>query len=280
VEIRRALEQDGDTRITDLHIWHDQFRGVVDLVKMQAAFYDEDTQGTEFRWEDIPADLMPICKARREALIEACADPHCEWAYLCEDDIGLFDLPAFIRLVHAGEDVLVAARAGRLVLTPEVVDPLLETLDVVRSWLDALADTEALPVDAHDVSRELAERLRTHIPDAAKSVAGVHTRAVKTSEPSAETWEWIDRLPESARRTAVTAALTVGRPVLAIRYRPDSQCFFSGEDPLFLLRQIPDTAALGVDTERAWPPRAWPGRWRRSWPEWRRFPGRRGPAGP
>src|SRR6185295_7798747 len=52
----------------------DQFRGVVDLIRMQAAFYDDDTQGTEYRWEEIPADLLPICKARREALIEACAD--------------------------------------------------------------------------------------------------------------------------------------------------------------------------------------------------------------
>jgi elongation factor G len=52
----------------------DLFRGVVDLVRMKAAFYDDDTQGTEFHWEDIPEDLLPLCKARREAMIEACAD--------------------------------------------------------------------------------------------------------------------------------------------------------------------------------------------------------------
>jgi len=166
---------------------------------------------------------------------------------------GLFDLPAFIRLVHAGEDLLVAVRAGRLALTPGVADPLLETLDVVRSWLDVLADTEALPADANDISRELAERLRAHIPGLAESSAGVRATATTTSEPPPEIWEWVDRLPESARRAALTAALTVGRPLLAVRYVPDSQCFFSGEDPLFLVRQIPEPAALGVDTERVWP---------------------------
>jgi len=52
----------------------DEFRGVVDLIRMRAAIYDEDSQGTEYHWEDIPADLLPTCQARREAMIEACAD--------------------------------------------------------------------------------------------------------------------------------------------------------------------------------------------------------------
>lgn len=30
----------------------------------------------------------------RAGLIEACGDPTTEWIYLCEDDVGLFDLPA------------------------------------------------------------------------------------------------------------------------------------------------------------------------------------------
>jgi elongation factor G len=52
----------------------DQFRGVVDLIRMQAAIYDDQSQGAEFHWEDIPADLHDVCTARREAMIEACAD--------------------------------------------------------------------------------------------------------------------------------------------------------------------------------------------------------------
>jgi elongation factor G len=52
----------------------DQFRGVVDLIRMQAAIYVDETQGAEFHWEDIPEDLLDECKERREAMIEACAD--------------------------------------------------------------------------------------------------------------------------------------------------------------------------------------------------------------
>jgi elongation factor G len=52
----------------------DQFRGVVDLIRMQVAVYDEATQGTEFRWEAIPEELVDVCNKKREAMIEACAD--------------------------------------------------------------------------------------------------------------------------------------------------------------------------------------------------------------
>jgi elongation factor G len=52
----------------------DQFRGVVDLIRMKAAFYDDQSQGTEYVWDEVPSDLVPVCKARREALLEACAD--------------------------------------------------------------------------------------------------------------------------------------------------------------------------------------------------------------
>ncbi len=54
----------------------DQFRGVVDLVRMQAAIYDDSdsSQGVDFRWEPIPEDLKEICAKRREAMLEACAD--------------------------------------------------------------------------------------------------------------------------------------------------------------------------------------------------------------
>ncbi len=41
----------------------------------------------------LPANLGPA-GGFRAGLVEAFADPGCRWAYLCEDDIGLFDLPA------------------------------------------------------------------------------------------------------------------------------------------------------------------------------------------
>ncbi|WP_438041832.1 elongation factor G [Sorangium sp. So ce128] len=52
----------------------DSFRGVIDLVTLRAAVFDEETKGQRYDWREIPADLLPRCKELREKLIEACAD--------------------------------------------------------------------------------------------------------------------------------------------------------------------------------------------------------------
>lgn len=52
----------------------DQFRGVIDLVRMEAAVFDEESKGQKYTWIEIPADLLPRCRELREGLVEACAD--------------------------------------------------------------------------------------------------------------------------------------------------------------------------------------------------------------
>ncbi|NMP22023.1 elongation factor G [Sulfobacillus harzensis] len=51
----------------------DTFRGLVDLIRMQAYFYKDDL-GTRGEFEPIPDDLKEICDERRQMLLEACAD--------------------------------------------------------------------------------------------------------------------------------------------------------------------------------------------------------------
>ncbi|UCH85853.1 MAG: elongation factor G [Candidatus Latescibacterota bacterium] len=48
----------------------DMFTGIIDLVKMKAYFYNEDTQGTTFTEEEIPADLRSLAEDHREKLLE------------------------------------------------------------------------------------------------------------------------------------------------------------------------------------------------------------------
>ena len=50
------------------------FSGVVDLVKMKAIAWDEETQGTRFAEHAIPADLQAAAEEWREKLIEAAAE--------------------------------------------------------------------------------------------------------------------------------------------------------------------------------------------------------------
>jgi elongation factor G len=52
----------------------DQHRGIVDLIRMQAAIFDDDTLGAKYSWVPIPDELKAKCSELREKLIEACAD--------------------------------------------------------------------------------------------------------------------------------------------------------------------------------------------------------------
>ncbi len=52
----------------------DQHRGVVDLIRMEAAIFDSESKGSECDWNPIPEELREICERQRERLIEACAD--------------------------------------------------------------------------------------------------------------------------------------------------------------------------------------------------------------
>jgi elongation factor G len=52
----------------------DEFKGVIDLVKMKTIRWSEDDQGTSFGYEDIPADMKDMADQWREALLEAAAE--------------------------------------------------------------------------------------------------------------------------------------------------------------------------------------------------------------
>jgi elongation factor G len=52
----------------------DQFKGVVDLVKMKAILWRDETLGAEYDVVDIPADLLDQAKSYREQMIEAVSE--------------------------------------------------------------------------------------------------------------------------------------------------------------------------------------------------------------
>lgn len=52
----------------------DSFKGVVDLVKMQAIIWNEEDQGMTFSYTSIPVDLIDQCKKMREQLVESAAE--------------------------------------------------------------------------------------------------------------------------------------------------------------------------------------------------------------
>jgi elongation factor G len=52
----------------------ENFKGVVDLIKMKAIIWDEASQGMKFEYHDIPADLQAQAKEWREKMVEAAAE--------------------------------------------------------------------------------------------------------------------------------------------------------------------------------------------------------------
>jgi len=52
----------------------DEFRGVIDLVKMKYIVWSEEDQGTTFKYAEVPADMLADCRQWREKLVEAAAE--------------------------------------------------------------------------------------------------------------------------------------------------------------------------------------------------------------
>ena len=72
----------------------DELKGGVDLVKMQAIYWNGDDMGTTFTEEDIPEDLVSLSEEWRETMIESAAeanedlmDKYLEEGELSQDDI-------------------------------------------------------------------------------------------------------------------------------------------------------------------------------------------------
>ncbi|MDD7804915.1 MAG: elongation factor G [Endozoicomonas sp. (ex Botrylloides leachii)] len=86
----------------------DDFKGVVDLVKMKAIIWNEADQGMTFTYEDIPADLEETCKEMREYMVEAAAEASEEMMekYLEEGDLTEEEIKAGIRVRTLANEII------------------------------------------------------------------------------------------------------------------------------------------------------------------------------
>jgi len=86
----------------------DEFKGVVDLVKMKTIRWSEDDQGTTFSYEDIPADMADDAAHWREQLVESAAEATEELMdlYLEEGDLSEADLMKGIRIRTLASEIV------------------------------------------------------------------------------------------------------------------------------------------------------------------------------
>ncbi|TBO31514.1 chemotaxis protein CheA [Aquabacterium lacunae] len=168
---------------------------------------------------------------------------------------GLFEFKPLERVVHAGEDLLDRVRNQTLSYNDQIADALLEAMDFTALMVDEIEAKGSIDPAADGRSQALAASLRAHLDGSAAKVAAsmVASASMSTaaSEPvatmpaAAPRPDWADRWPE---------ALETQHPqAVAVRYRPEPECFFKGEDPWNLVKLTPGLVHLDVATVEPWP---------------------------
>jgi two-component system, chemotaxis family, sensor kinase CheA len=153
---------------------------------------------------------------------------------------AIADLPDMTQLLHVGEDLLSALRGRKLPCTSDIINALLACVDQVGHWLADIEATGRLPDLAAERAAVLAADLRRFLP---RSSAETAVRA--DSE-----FDWA--APIIADDPALSAKAGHGA-IVAIAYDPQPNCFFDGDDPLGLLRKVPQLVFLDVRARSPWP---------------------------
>ena len=86
----------------------DEFKGVIDLVKMKSIVWSEEDKGTTFVYEDIPADMQALADEWREPLVEAAAEANEELMdkYLEEGELTEADIMTGIRIRTLANEIV------------------------------------------------------------------------------------------------------------------------------------------------------------------------------
>ena len=88
----------------------EDFKGVVDLVKMKSIYWNEEDMGTTFEEKDIPEELVEICNKYREEMVEAAAEANEELMdkYLNEGDLSVDEIYKGLRIRTLSNEIVCA----------------------------------------------------------------------------------------------------------------------------------------------------------------------------
>ena len=163
---------------------------------------------------------------------------------------GLFDFPALTAVLHAAEDVMDAVRNDALGFSQPLADQLLDAADYVGSFLDAVQDQGEPGADFQMPPRALVEGLRSWLAAPAVEPQTNIVIAEDEAEPV------LPAAVPQAVRDALAQALLAGQEAFLLDFRPASDCFFQGTDPLHMVRQLPDVLWRRVEPISPWAPAA------------------------
>ena len=88
----------------------DDFKGVIDLIKMKAINWNEADQGTTFTYEDIPSDMLELAEEYRMNLVEAAAEASEELMdkYLEEGELTEAEIKQALRTRTLNNEIVLA----------------------------------------------------------------------------------------------------------------------------------------------------------------------------
>jgi len=122
----------------------DNFVGVIDLVNMQAIYWDEASQGMKFERKEVPAELLGVANEWREKLVEVAAEANEELMnkYLESNELSIEEVKKGIRVRTINNEIV-----------PMLCGSAFKNKGV-QTMLDAVIDYLPSPVDIPPVKGE------------------------------------------------------------------------------------------------------------------------------
>lgn len=152
---------------------------------------------------------------------------------------GIIEFPPMVRALHAAEDLLSRARSGDIRLDPARIGDCLTALDQVDQWLSSIeSEGEPPPSSLAEAQADAIVALFVAAAPAAPPIV----QPGAASDP-----HWVDHVLAGRGPESLGAAL-------AIRHRPDADCFFHGVDPLAMFAGLPGLIGLHARPTQPWPP--------------------------
>jgi two-component system chemotaxis sensor kinase CheA len=143
--------------------------------------------------------------------------------------VGLFDFGPMQGVLHSAEDLLSQARADAIVIDVALVGTLLAVIEWVDESIDGIAQTGRLLKTQEEQAPRLLRQMMSETTE--------HESLGQVSDVDGDP-DWAISLRERLLSDRSDGSL------MAIRYEPHPECFFSGDDPLATISRLPNLLHL------------------------------------
>jgi two-component system, chemotaxis family, sensor kinase CheA len=139
------------------------------------------------------------------------------------------EFAAMTRTLHAAEDVLATLRSSEEPIASNVLDECLACLDLTSRWLDAMQANGEAPAAADADADDMIARL----------VGSMDVDEEDRSAALPRNGDWLDRL-------RVAAENQFSGNLTAVRFVPDPEAFYKGDDPFSIIASLPRVVTVDL----------------------------------